>query len=146
MEKFLIANWKENPKTEKEAITLFRGVLKVKAQKNIHTVICPPFIYLEDRDIVRSLKVKSHPSLGAQDVFWEEGGPYTGEVGPAMLKSLGIQYVIIGHSERRQWLNETDTMINKKISAAFGAGLRVILCVGESEDIRKKALRRRKNS
>ena len=139
--KLLIANWKENPKTEKVAIELFRAVMIAQPSNNTQTIICPPFVYLESlAGIVRISRKKNHPTLGAQDVFWEEKGPYTGEVGPVMLKKLGVRYVIIGHSERRQWLHETDTMINKKIHAAFDAGLRVILCVGESEIIRNKGV------
>ncbi len=141
MKKTLIANWKENPKNEKMAIALFRAATKVRQLDNIQTIICPPFIYLEKiAGIAQSLHKKNHPLLGAQDVFWEDKGAYTGEVGPAMLKKLGVKYVIVGHSERRQWLNETDSMINKKIKAALDAGLHIILCVGESAVVRKKGI------
>lgn len=141
MQKFLVANWKENPKTENEAVALFRAEVKAKTSKNVQTVICPPFVYLEKlASIVRTLKGKNRVALGAQDVFWESGGAYTGEISPAMLKNLGVGYVIIGHSERRQWLHETDAMVNKKIRAVLGAGLRVILCVGESANTRKKGI------
>jgi triosephosphate isomerase len=141
MDKLLIANWKENPGTEKEALALLRAVLKIKTKKDIQTVICPPFIYLEKcAGIAAAARGKDRPALGAQDVFWEDKGPYTGEVGPAMLKALGVQYVIIGHSERRQWLGETDAMINRKIRAALGAGLHIVLCVGESGEVRKKGV------
>jgi len=69
--------------------------------------------------------------LGAQDCFWENNGPYTGEISPAMLKNLRVVYVIIGHSERRVHLNETDEIINKKLKAALKVGLKPILCIGE---------------
>jgi len=132
--KLPIANWKLNPTTLKEAIKLARETDKNGA------VICPPFIFLLDVK-----KVLKRASLGAQDVFWEEEGPYTGEVSPAMLKSFGVKYVIIGHSERRRWLNETDEMVNKKVKAALEAGLKVILCVGEQLAVRKRGLSVAKN-
>ena len=76
--------------------------------------------------------------LGAQDVFWEDQGAYTSEVGPAMLRSIGAKYVIVGHSERRKFAKETDAMINKKIALAVRDGLKVILCVGEPLSVREK--------
>ncbi len=79
-------------------------------------------------------------SLGAQDVFWEEQGPFTGGVGPKMLRSIGVKYVIVGHSERRKWFNETDAMVNKKVLRAAADGLRVILCVGEPLEVRAKGI------
>ena len=79
-------------------------------------------------------------SLGVQDVFWEEKGRYTGEVGPKMVKSLGVRYVIVGHSERRKYLHETDAMVGRKVTTALHDGLKVILCVGEPLSVRKKGL------
>lgn len=131
--KLIAANWKENPKSEKEAIALFKTVSAVSSSRKVDVAICPPFIYLE-----KIASIRRKISLGAQDVFWEEKGAYTSEVGPKMLRSLGVEYVIIGHSERRKWLKETDAMINKKIKLALGDGLKVILCVGESLSVRKK--------
>ncbi len=129
MKKLLVANWKMNPATEREAVVLARA----SDRKNV--VICPPLVY------VSSVKGQvSKAKVGAQDVFCEEKGAYTGEISPAMLKNLGVKYVIIGHSERRKWLHETDEMINKKIKAALKAGLKVILCVGEPWPVRKKGL------
>ncbi len=140
MQKLVVANWKENPKTEKQALALFRAVAKVKPANGVEVVICPPFIYLERIADVRRCEKKRHIVLGAQDVFWQEKGEFTSEVGPQMLKSLGVRYVIVGHSERRKWLKETDAMINKKVKRALRDGLRVILCVGESLSIRKKGI------
>ncbi len=131
MKKILIvANWKCNPSTLKEAKELFNSVEKgIKNVKNVEVIICPPFIYLP------VLKAK-----GAQDCFWEEKGAYTGEVSPKMLKDLGCKYIIIGHSERRKYLNETDEMVNKKIKAVLEAGLKPILCVSSKK--RKEAARK----
>lgn len=114
----IIANWKMNPASLAEAKSLFDAVKKSKA------VICPPFVYLEKL---------SYGKLGAQDCFWKQEGAYTGEVSPKMLKSIGVKYVIVGHSERRKFFQETDEIINKKLEAALRAGLRPILCVGENK-------------
>jgi triosephosphate isomerase len=128
MVRLLVANWKLNPQTEFEATML------AKAVDAENVVICPPFTFL--RAVKRSIK---KAELGAQDVFWEEKGAYTGEISPRMLKNLGVTHVILGHSERRS-LGESDEMISKKVRAVFAAGLRVILCVGEPASIRRKGL------
>ena len=141
MGKLIVANWKEHPKTEAQALALFRSVAKVKRGSGVTVAVCPPFIYLEE--VARMFKRMSSRSrarlaIGAQDVFWKEQGAYTGEVGPAMLRSLGVTYVIIGHSERRTFAKETDVMINKKIALAMHDGLKIILCVGEPLSVREK--------
>ena len=122
--KIIIANWKENPKTAEEAISLAQEI------DSDGLVIAPPVAFL--RDVGRNIK---KASLGAQDMFWEEQGPFTGEVSGSQLKSLGVSYVIIGHSDRRR-LGETDAMIAKKISAALKDNLIPILCVGETGEDR----------
>jgi len=132
MKKILVANWKMNPQDSGEAGKLFSLEGNTKSRE-IEVVICPPFQLLF---LGRKIKAK----LGAQDVFWEESGAYTGEVSPIMLKKMGISYVIVGHSERRKYLAENDEMVNKKVLAAAKAGLKVILCVGEPLSIRKKGL------
>lgn len=138
--KLIAANWKENPKTEAQALKLFKTVAKTGG-RNTDIVLCPPFIYLEGvHAAFRKLKKGHGLALGAQDAFWQEKGPFTSEVGPKMLRSLGIRYVIIGHSERRKWMKETDLLINKKIKLALADGLNVILCVGEPLAIRKKGI------
>lgn len=139
MRKLIAANWKENPQTEKKAIGLFRAVATLRSKK-VEVVIAPPFIYLEKIAELHRRGKKPSAAIGAQDVFWEERGAYTSEVGPKMLRSLGVTYAIIGHSERRKWLKETDAMINKKIKLSLKDGLRVILCVGEDISIRKKGV------
>lgn len=131
MKKIIIANWKMNPQSAKEADRLFGAVAKgIRSFKNVDVVIAPPFIFLFKFHILNS---KFSVLLGAQDCFWEERGAHTGEISPAMLKTLGISYVIVGHSERRTYLGETDEMVNKKIKAALKAGLIPILCIGERE-------------
>jgi triosephosphate isomerase len=142
--KLIVANWKMNPQSLNEAKKLFSSVKNwVKRNsnilKNIRIVICPPFVYLSNfAPLVSNLKHRtSNISLGAQDLFWEEKGAFTGEISPRMLKNLGIEYTIVGHSERRQILGETDEMINKKLKTAIKAKLKPILCIGEIEKERK---------
>ncbi len=133
MHKLIIANWKLNPTAESEAVRLARQI----DFKNV--VIAPPFPFIKSVSaVVKKAKI------AAQDVFWKEFGAYTGEVSASQLKSLGVNYVIVGHSERRS-LGETDETINKKIKAAFQAGLKVILCVGESWLVRKRGITAAKN-
>ena len=118
-----------NPATTKEVVELAR------ASDVEGLVICPPFPFLEAVG-----KTTKRAALGAQDVFWENpkgGGPYTGEVSAAELKNLGVKYVIVGHSERRANLGETDEMVANKVRAALDAGLAPILCVGESKKARE---------
>lgn len=136
MKKIIAFNWKMNPQSLNEAKKLFAAmqINTDKKQINADIIICPPFIYLNE---LKNLKT-GNKKLGAQNVFLENGGHYTGEISPKMLKNLGVEYVIIGHSERRQILNETDEMINKKVLATLKAGLKIILCVGESLKILKK--------
>ena len=108
MKKFyLIGNWKMNPATQKQAnqlaLSILRGVNKLRT-KNVEVVICPPFSFLEEVNKKLSRNVK----LGAQDIFFEDSGAYTGEISPSMLRDVGVKYVIVGHSERRRFLNETN--------------------------------------
>lgn len=125
----VVANWKMNPQTAKEAVLLFRAVSRgIHGIKNIDVVIAPPFPHL---GMLHASSFKFHGALAAQDCFWEDRGAFTGEVSPTMLKALGVSHIIIGHSERRMHLGETDDMVNKKIKAALKAGLTPILCVGE---------------
>jgi triosephosphate isomerase (TIM) len=142
MRKLLVANWKENPASEKTALHLFHGIAGAK-RKNAEIIICPPFVYLgEIAAAFRNMAgtSKKNLALGVQDIFWEDQGSYTSEIGPAMVESLGARYAIIGHSERRKYAKETDVVINKKIKSALKDGLQVILCVGEPLAIRKKGI------
>ncbi len=139
MKKLLVANWKENPETEREALKLFVATGKIPRVSGVEVVVCPPFVYLEliNKEF-RAMQSKKNLAFGGQDIFWERTGAFTGEIGPTMLKSLGAKYTIIGHSERRAFLHETDEMVNKKVIAALEAGLKVILCVGEPLAVRKQ--------
>jgi len=124
----IVANWKMNPLTLRDAEKLFTSVAKaVSRTKKTEIVICPPSIYLVQLAKIRTSKIK----LGAQNAFITDVGAFTGEVSPDMLYNLGVRYVILGHSERRT-LGETNELINKKIKAALGAGLTPIVCVGEN--------------
>lgn len=124
MEKILVANWKLNPETLEEAKDL-------ASKTDLEGVIlCPPVLFLEE---VKS--VLKRAKLGSQDVFFEDEGPFTGEISPSQLKGLGVEYSIVGHSERRSHLNEADEMINKKVKAALDENITPILCVGESKEI-----------
>ena len=143
MGKLIAANWKEHPKAEAEALKLFKMVAETPRARGVEVAVCPPFIYLEE--IAREFRhmparARKQLAVGAQDVFWEEQGAFTSEVGPRMLRSLGVTYVIIGHSERRRFAKETDAMINKKIALAARDGMKIILCVGESLSVREKGV------
>lgn len=123
----VVANWKMNPESAAKAKEIFQGTRTIaKDLKNIKVVVCPPFIYLSDLEKFNDSKL----ILGAQDMFWEKSGSFTGEISPGMLKGEG--YVILGHSERRA-LGETDEVIAKKIILAIKTGLLPILCIGEKE-------------
>ena len=124
----IAGNWKMNT-TVSEAVKLV-GEMRplLDPINNVEKVVCPPFVSLTAvRDILKGSSVK----LGAQNMYFEEKGAYTGEVSPLMLAGL-CEYVILGHSERRQYFGETNEIINKKVRAALKAGLKPILCVGES--------------
>jgi triosephosphate isomerase len=135
MRKRIIAgNWKMN-KTVSEAVELAQS-LKESLKKNIDVdvVICPPFTNLT---AVSAVIKNTRIGLGAQNIYWEDKGAFTGEISAAMLKSAGCTYVILGHSERRQFFHETDESVNKKIKRALQADLTPIVCVGETLDERK---------
>jgi triosephosphate isomerase (TIM) len=125
---FIAGNWKMNM-NRASAVALAEGVVKAAAAvKGVDMAVCPPFCYLET--VGRAI-AGSNVALGAQNLYFEKDGAYTGEISAAMLRDLGCKYVIIGHSERRHILGETDALINKKVHAALAAGLVPIVCVGE---------------
>lgn len=128
--KIIVANWKMNPVTLKEARALFLSIKKeTKKLHRVETIICPPFLYLIE---LSKISQRGRLVLGAQDSFWKEDGPYTGEISPLMLSQIGVGAVILGHSERRSQ-GEDDRVVNCKVKTALKRGLRVILCVGENK-------------
>jgi len=134
MQQLIAANWKMN-KTINEAVSFISEFKKlIKDIKNAEIVICPPFTSLQA--VSKELK-NSNIKLGAQNMHFENAGAFTGEISPLMLKEIGCEYVILGHSERREFFNETDDLINKKVAAALKNGLKPILCVGETAEQRQ---------
>jgi triosephosphate isomerase len=124
----MAGNWKMN-KTVDEAVALAKAIRDaVNSEDGVDRVVCPPFV---DLPAVAKVLADSNIEVGAQNMHWAASGAYTGEVSAPMLAGLA-QYVILGHSERRQYFAETDEGVNKKIKAALEAGLNPIVCVGES--------------
>lgn len=126
---FITGNWKMN-KTVEEACDLVRRLkVAIAGVEGVEVAIAPPFTALYA--VLQELQ-GSAIHLSAQNLFWEEKGAYTGEVSPGMLKEVGCEYVIIGHSERRQFFGETDETVNRRMKAALGQGLKPIFCLGET--------------
>jgi len=127
----LAGNWKMN-KVRDEVIQFTLAVTN-RLPDNVECVVCAPAIYL--RDLVK--RSPDHLHIGAQNMHEKDFGAYTGEVSPMMLKDTGVEYVILGHSERREYFNETDEKINEKIKKALETGLKPIVCVGEKLETRE---------
>jgi triosephosphate isomerase len=135
MRKMLIAgNWKMN-KTVDEAAELIDGIKsRLTGSENVDVLVCPPFVCLESaKGAIQGTSIK----LGAQNVHWKDSGAFTGEVSADMLLSVGAEYVIIGHSERRQYFGETDETVNLRLKQALSKGLRPIVCIGETLEERE---------
>lgn len=131
--KIIAGNWKMN-KNRENSISLINTLKNSIDTDKVDVVICVPFINIPDiYNIINGTNIK----IGAQNVHFEENGAFTGEISPEMLKSFNVQYVIIGHSERRAYFNETDEVINKKIIKALQHNITPILCVGESLEQRE---------
>ena len=135
MRKPIVAgNWKMN-KTVADAITLVNGLkADLAAMDKVDVVVCPPFTALAA--VAQALK-DTKIAVGAQNMHWEKSGAFTGEVSAEMLREIGVHYVILGHSERRAYFHETDETVNRKTKAALAAGLRPIVCVGETLEQRE---------
>lgn len=130
----IAGNWKMYKDID-EAVELANGIKRGTFDvENVEVVICPPFIDLSE---VGEMLIETNIALGAQNCFWEKEGAFTGEVSAGMLKSVGCRYVIIGHSERRKYFNETDETVNRRIKAAIEGGLWPIVCVGETLEERE---------
>ncbi|EGT4230396.1 TPA: triose-phosphate isomerase [Clostridioides difficile] len=134
MRKTIIAgNWKMH-KTIKEALEFVNEVKDKVNSDKVEAVICAPFTLLKDlKEATKGTNIK----IGAQNMHFEEKGAFTGEVSPLMLKEIDMDYVVIGHSERRQYFNETDETVNKKVLKALEVGIDPILCVGETLEQRE---------
>ncbi len=132
--KVIAGNWKMN-KTPVEVITFMRSFVELMKNKKTENeiVLCVPYI---DVIITQQFLEETNVKVGVQNVHFAESGAYTGEISPRMLDGIGVEYVIIGHSERRQYFNETDESVNKKLKAALAHNLKPIVCVGESLDQR----------
>lgn len=134
MRKPIIAgNWKMH-KTIKEAVEFVNEIKGNLNDEAVDAVICAPFTLLKDlKEATKGTNIK----IGAQNMHFEEKGAFTGEVSPLMLKEIDMDYVVIGHSERRQYFNETDETVNKKVLKALEVGIDPILCVGETLEQRE---------
>ncbi len=133
--KYLIGNLKMNLSSKAEAdqyLSVMKRETAGRHFEHVEIVVAPPYIHLDrfHREIPKGV------ALGAQDVFWEKEGSYTGEISPAMLKDVGVEYIIVGHSERRMYGRETDEDVAKKLRAALRSNLRPVLCVGETTEER----------
>lgn len=132
----IAGNWKMN-KTRAEATTLINELIPVVKNADCDIVICVPFTNLET---AISLTKGTNIKVGAQNVHFEKNGAFTGEISADMLVEMGITHVVIGHSERRQYFNETDVTVNKRVTACVNAGMTAILCVGEMLEDREQGI------
>ena len=132
----IAGNWKMN-KTRPEAKALISELIPLVKDAGCGVVICVPYTNLETAlDATKGTNIK----VGAENCHWAESGAFTGEISAAMLAEMGVEYVVIGHSERRQYFGETDVTVNKRVRAALNAGLKVILCVGELLEQRESGI------
>ncbi len=123
----IAGNWKMN-KTPAEAKELLTQITPLVKDADCEVIACVPYV---DLQVALDATAGTNVKIGAENCHWEKSGAFTGEISAPMLKAMGIEYVIIGHSERRQYFGETDVTVNKRVRAALDAGLTVILCVGE---------------
>lgn len=134
MRKPIIAgNWKMN-KSFSEAKVLLEEIKNLELNEEVEAVVCPPFINLA---LAKEVLKDTNIGVGAQNAHTEDSGAYTGEISPEFLKDLGVKYVILGHSERREYFAESDEFINKKVKAVLAKGLSPILCCGETLEERE---------
>lgn len=137
MRKPIIAgNWKMN-KTPEEAKELVTALVPLVKDAKCDVVICPPFV---DLCAVKPIIAGTNIHLGVQNIHWAEKGAFTGEISADMLKAHGVEYAIVGHSERRQYFGETDATVNQRAKAAIAAGITPIICVGESLEQRESGV------
>lgn len=134
--KIVAGNWKMN-KTPSQAAELIKELIPMVADADVDVVICTP---ATDLAIATEMTKGTNIAVGAENMHWEESGAFTGEISADMLLDLGVKYVIIGHSERREYFAETDETVNKKVKAAIAKGLTPILCCGESLEQREMGI------
>lgn len=134
--KVIAGNWKMN-KTPIEVVEYMEAFTKMVSDAEATVILCAPYI---DLMILMKLADDTNVRVAAQNMHYETSGAYTGEVSPRMLRDIGAEYVIIGHSERREYFNETDETVNKKIKSAFAYHLKPILCVGETLTQREEGI------
>jgi len=132
--KIVAGNWKMNMTTAEAASLVTALKADLANFREAEVVVCPPFTALAT---VSELVQGTHLDLGAQNMHWEKGGAYTGEISAGMLRELYCHYVILGHSERRQYFGETDEIVNRKAKAALASSLHPIVCVGETLEQRE---------
>ena len=134
--KIIAGNWKMN-KTPSEAVALVNELKPLVANDEVDVVFCVPAI-----DIIPAMEAAkgSNIQIGAENMYYEESGAYTGEIAPGMLTDIGVKYVIIGHSERREYFAETDETVNKKVLKAFEHGITPIICCGETLTQREQGI------
>ncbi len=134
--KIIAGNWKMN-KTPSEAVALVNELKPLVANEEVDVVFCVPAI-----DIIPAMEAAkgSNIEIGAENMYFEESGAYTGEIAPNMLTDIGVKYVIIGHSERREYFAETDETVNKKVLKAFEHGITPIICCGETLTQREQGI------
>ena len=134
----IAGNWKMN-KTRPEAKELLTAIkpLVANAEGNVEVIACVPFTNLET---AINTTAGSNVKIGAENVHFEKSGAFTGEISADMLSELGVEYVVVGHSERRQYFGETDQTVNKRLLAALEGGLKPILCVGETLEQREQGV------
>lgn len=132
----IAGNWKMN-KTVDESVDLVKALMPLVKSAKAEVVVCPTFISLNE--VVKTVN-DSNIGVGAQNMYYKESGAFTGEISPSALKDMNVKYVILGHSERRQYFKEDNGEINKKVDAALNHGLKPILCVGETLDEREKGI------
>ena len=134
--KIIAGNWKMN-KTPSEAVALINELKPLVANDEVDVVFCVPAI-----DLVPAMEATkgTNINIGAENMYFEESGAYTGEIAPNMLTDIGVKYVIIGHSERREYFAETDETVNKKVLKAFEHGITPIICCGETLEQREQGI------
>src|SRR4026207_955376 len=134
--KIIAANWKMNMTQAEASAFVSTFLLELREAREVEVVLVPPFTAIVA--VNAALGQAQHIKVGAQNMYWERSGAFTGEISPAMLRDLFVRYVVLGHSERRTLFGETDEIVNRKVRAAHEATLRPIVCIGETLQQRDK--------